>query len=105
MADLSQFLNSGGKSYRIAAVHASTLNSNGQSVSISAASDEFVVTHIPNANSNMTVTCGGRNVTATGNAAGLDDLPFKSGLGENVTVALTAAAAVIVSFIVYEEDV
>lgn len=110
MADLSQFLNSGGKRYRTVDVQTqATTAGSAINVTFTPASDEFIVLSSPSYGSlygDLTITCGGRTVV---NNEEPSDLLVVGGVGEAVTLDKqvgTGNSSAKVSFGIkfYEED-
>lgn len=103
MADLSQFLNSGGKRYRLASTHKLTTNDAGQTNSVSPASDEFAVVK-PSLRADTdyaVITVGGRDLTPEPSTWAE---PMPMGLGEAVTVTSTSTSSTFVVVYIFEED-
>lgn len=107
MAELSQFLNSGGKQYRLASSHQIYISSATlQTQSITPASDEFALVQ-PRQNitvTDCTLTAGGRDITPLEEPYRWNAEYAKMGLGEQISLTNKSATPVAVSVLIYEED-
>lgn len=104
MADLSQFLNSGGKRYRLAATTKVNIDTNGTNVTITPASDEFAVVRpaLRVHTGYATITAGGRDITPD-EGAWTDPMPM--GLGEAISITTLTESSIVATVFVFEEDV
>ncbi len=103
MADLSQFLNSGGSHSRIVSGNGTSIP-DGQSITISPATDEFIVLWGRAINSpGVAISVTGRGAINLSTNTGDDSLPIVLGLGEEVVVSNSSGSAKSYSYRIYEE--
>ena len=104
MADLSQFLNSGGKRSRIVSGNSSYIPDN-QSLTVSPATDEFMVLWGGAIRSSgVAISVTGRGVVSLSHSGIQDeDVPIVFGLGEEVVVSNSSGSAISCSYRIYEE--